>query len=1025
MMIHKKIEVRLMLEEELVQFKYNPFYITKKGNSIRNRTNEKRYLVLKSILINKKYFRRMGAPKGIQVIVMNEKTKIRADLQTNFNVRGSFSILIQMDPFSEFDIKLIENLLVGQNNQQDEMNNENISNKVLEKLSDRYVYLESKHLHKLINKDRYEFLKTEISVPNSFFYIGDDFTRVSLENTVHIINLELMDIFLLDDLLREEHFNLNIKALFLESAWLGKNNSWRQIVSKKSFEMEYLVSILKKYEIKIIFFNKEDPLHFHSFKHNANFADLIMTTSEEMVGEYKDFLKNHPGKHIIASTYFINEVEYNYFKAKNDEEKTLFFAGSYYPKFKERTNFIDENISYFADKFDFKIYDRMKGCLNTENKFPPVYSKYIVSGALGSEQLLKATESYLYSLNLSSIVDSQTMIARRIYEMIALGKIQISNYSDSLDKVKKYPIIYSATNDIIEIDTLVNKSKEMYPPSVRLAASMDVLNESSAYSLFQKMSDYVDLDLDIDLNVETSVSSLKEFEAVIELILKQRKHHGIRLLVSCSSELFCEIKKHDYAKMTKEMVRLETIDYNQFTGAYIKIQNDMNYHSNYFLTLMLLLRMQKNDSDIKGVSIKKLENNQLYNFDITEPQMYKDIANVMEKKCKTIILHSSEEHIKKYKEEIIIMSGVYPTKTDIYRNGFVHTRAKEYQELGYDVHIIVPSEMNELYVFEGITVQKIDKEKFYDIFMEKDKKTKIVIHALTALIYSYIKEIEDKLDITIWIHGAEALAAERREDLFIGNNATAQYEHYKKVISVLKGIWGEILLTNKYRFVFVSQWMKDIFDMDMNTGALEYKYDIIPNPIKTDFYNTADTDFSSLKFLSIRPFASRKYANDITVETIMQLSEKPYFDQLEFTIIGDGIHWDEVLKPLLDANFPNVTLVRKFLNTEQIKAYHKKNNIFFAPTRQDSQGVSMCEAMSSGLIIFSSNNTAIPEFIPEGCGVLINNEDTSEYIEKIEAFLLNPKNAEEISEKGREFIRSKTDSNNIIRKELEYILGDE
>ena len=35
------------------------------------------------------------------------------------------------------------------------------------------------------------------------------------------------------------------------------------------------------------------------------------------------------------------------------------------------------------------------------------------------------------------------------------------------------------------------------------------------------------------------------------------------------------------------------------------------------------------------------------------------------------------------------------------------------------------------------------------------------------------------------------------------------------------------------------------------------------------------------------------------------------------------------------------------------------------PTRQDAQGVSMCEAMSSGLVPVTSNNTAIPEYVNE------------------------------------------------------------
>ena len=43
------------------------------------------------------------------------------------------------------------------------------------------------------------------------------------------------------------------------------------------------------------------------------------------------------------------------------------------------------------------------------------------------------------------------------------------------------------------------------------------------------------------------------------------------------------------------------------------------------------------------------------------------------------------------------------------------------------------------------------------------------------------------------------------------------------------------------------------------------------------------------------------------------------------------------------------------------------------PTRQDAQGVSMCEAMMSGLVPVTSNNTAIPEYVNDDCGYLANN----------------------------------------------------
>ena len=75
--------------------------------------------------------------------------------------------------------------------------------------------------------------------------------------------------------------------------------------------------------------------------------------------------------------------------------------------------------------------------------------------------------------------------------------------------------------------------------------------------------------------------------------------------------------------------------------------------------------------------------------------------------------------------------------------------------------------------------------------------------------------------------------------------------------------------------------------------------------------------------------------------------------------------------------FSNVEIKRTFLSQNDISKYHNENGFFICPTRQDAQGVSMCEAMSSGLIPISSNNTAIPEFLPEKYNLCFDNAKDS------------------------------------------------
>jgi len=54
---------------------------------------------------------------------------------------------------------------------------------------------------------------------------------------------------------------------------------------------------------------------------------------------------------------------------------------------------------------------------------------------------------------------------------------------------------------------------------------------------------------------------------------------------------------------------------------------------------------------------------------------------------------------------------------------------------------------------------------------------------------------------------------------------------------------------------------------------------------------------------------------------------------------------------------------------------HDRHGVFLCPTRQDAQGVSMCEAMASGLVPITSDNTAIPEFVSDEEGYLTRGAD--------------------------------------------------
>src|SRR5699024_4467412 len=224
------------------------------------------------------------------------------------------------------------------------------------------------------------------------------------------------------------------------------------------------------------------------------------------------------------------------------------------------------------------------------------------------------------------------------------------------------------------------------------------------------------------------------------------------------------------------------------------------------------------------------------------------------------------------------------------------------------------------------------------------------------------------------------------------------------------------------KFVHVSNWFKEnIADIDAKVSPDNYV--VIPNIVDVKLFNYVEkTTDKRLKILSIRPFASKKYANDQSVRAVQALSKAPFFDQLEFHFYGDGVLFDSVLEPI--KKFENVFINRGFLLQDEISNLHDEFGIFLCPTRLDSQGVSMCEAMSSGLVPISSNNTAIPEYVTHNVtGLLARSEDPHDLAYQIERLFFNPELFKNLSKNTASSIRNIADENVVISKELDVIMN--
>jgi len=375
----------------------------------------------------------------------------------------------------------------------------------------------------------------------------------------------------------------------------------------------------------------------------------------------------------------------------------------------------------------------------------------------------------------------------------------------------------------------------------------------------------------------------------------------------------------------------------------------------------------------------------------------------------------------------LLISNAYPSSENIYRNGFIHRRVKSYLDKDYkvDVFYLHSSFLNaDIYTYDGVTVNTGNREH-YENFLKINEYDNYLIHFVNPDMYFPIVNNIDNPNITIWIHGFEAENWHRRWFNFLNSKSdlvkvlNQAEEYFPNQLNFLHNIYLEEKINVK--FIHISKWFKESV-ADIDAKAIPKKCWIIPNIVDGEIFDYQEKSIDKrTKILSIRPYASKKYANDLSVEAVEILSKTPFFEELEFHFYGDGILFNKVLEPI--KKFKNVHINKKFLTQDEITKIHNDFGVFLCPTRWDSQGVSMCEAMSSGLVPVSNNNTAIPEFVTHNfSGLLAKSDNSRDIAYQIERLYYNQELFTYLSENAASSIRSIADENVVIDKELDVII---
>lgn len=270
--------------------------------------------------------------------------------------------------------------------------------------------------------------------------VADEATSISIAPDANLI------------LLTPQNYKFKIQLfkpdlLFVESCWRGYKNSWKKhivdIEINQSMILIKLIEYCNALSIPTVFWNKEDPLHFERFKYTASLFDYIYTTDMNSITKYENYINHKVSS--IKTLLFCAQPKYHYPPKSKRQDGTVFLGGYYGNEIPERS-LQQEAILNKLTKHNLIIYDRFYS-KKTACSYPQELNLYCIE-SISQKQCFNVYKKYQIYLNFNSIIDSPTMLSRRVFELAACKSPIISTGSIAIEHLfeNKITVVDEKTN---------------------------------------------------------------------------------------------------------------------------------------------------------------------------------------------------------------------------------------------------------------------------------------------------------------------------------------------------------------------------------------------------------------------------------------------------------------------------------------------------------------------------------------------------------------------------------------------------
>ena len=223
--------------------------------------------------------------------------------------------------------------------------------------------------------------------------------------------------------------------ILVESCWGGHKDKWRYKIAnysdypeRNNVELRKLLELADKYNIPAVFWNKEDGAHFNRFINSASLFKYVLTVDSNCVERYRAILGNSVKVGVLP---FAVQPKFHYPTSLPPRYNQSLFVGSYSQHIHNARQQWQDMAFSAASPYGLTIVDRNSDRKSGVYRYPDL-SNMTIKSAVPYDQTGELFRQYSHCLNVNTVTDSPSMFSRRLIEIMACGRLAVTNPSLSV-----------------------------------------------------------------------------------------------------------------------------------------------------------------------------------------------------------------------------------------------------------------------------------------------------------------------------------------------------------------------------------------------------------------------------------------------------------------------------------------------------------------------------------------------------------------------------------------------------------------